>query len=351
MNEQNQRSTTMNTSSGLESDTVEKPLVTFALFAFNQERFIQEAVEAALSQTYSPLEIYLSDDCSTDCTFELMGEVASKYEGPHKVFIIRNKRNLGIGEHINHIVRISKGELIIGAAGDDISLPHRSSLTVSHWLDRERKPCSLFSKNIVINSAGARIGDVGSKPTPGSLTQKLDAYMEGVLGCSHAWSRKVFDEFGPLQPGTIHEDRVIPFRSELLGGIEFISEPLVKYRVHENNLSHFHGKDIDSVLNMVIELNRRNRNTMENYLADLDTAIERDILPVSEAADIREMLIQKIDESQGKIDFLQANKSTKAKMIRSCMLSDPQLAFRRSMILLFPNLYLRHRYQKPPGAT
>ena len=41
------------------------PLVTFALFAYNQERYVREAVEGAFAQTYQPLEIILSDDCSS----------------------------------------------------------------------------------------------------------------------------------------------------------------------------------------------------------------------------------------------------------------------------------------------
>jgi len=48
-----------------------KPLITFALFAYNQERFIREAVQGAFSQTYSPLEIIMSDDCSKDRTFDI----------------------------------------------------------------------------------------------------------------------------------------------------------------------------------------------------------------------------------------------------------------------------------------
>jgi glycosyltransferase involved in cell wall biosynthesis len=49
----------------------ERPLITFALFAYNQEQFIAEAVQGALSQTYSPLEIILSD-WSADSTFHVM---------------------------------------------------------------------------------------------------------------------------------------------------------------------------------------------------------------------------------------------------------------------------------------
>jgi glycosyltransferase involved in cell wall biosynthesis len=50
----------------------DKPLLTLAMFAYNHERFIAEAVRGALRQTYSPLEIIISDDCSTDRTFEII---------------------------------------------------------------------------------------------------------------------------------------------------------------------------------------------------------------------------------------------------------------------------------------
>ncbi len=51
--------------------TAARPLVTFALFAYNQEQYIREAVEGAFSQTYEPLEIILSDDCSSATRFIL----------------------------------------------------------------------------------------------------------------------------------------------------------------------------------------------------------------------------------------------------------------------------------------
>ena len=69
-----------------------RPLITFALMAYNQEQLIEEAVAGALAQTYSPLEIILSDDCSTDRTFEIMEEMADEYKGPHSVSIRRTSR-------------------------------------------------------------------------------------------------------------------------------------------------------------------------------------------------------------------------------------------------------------------
>ena len=79
----------------------QRPLVTFALFAFNQQPFVRAAIEGAFSQTYRPLEIILSDDFSKDQTFGIMQEMAAAYTGPHAVRIRRNESNLGFAAHIN----------------------------------------------------------------------------------------------------------------------------------------------------------------------------------------------------------------------------------------------------------
>src|SRR4051812_14586565 len=121
-----------------------KPLLSFCLVAYNQAAFIRDAVEAALSQTYSPLEIILSDDCSSDVTFEIIREVASAYSGPHLVRVNRTARNCGLCQHVNQVAELARGELIIVAAGDDISLPERSQLTLEAWEDSGRLATSIW---------------------------------------------------------------------------------------------------------------------------------------------------------------------------------------------------------------
>ena len=106
------------------------PLVSFIVVAYNQDKYIKEAVLGAFSQTYQPLEIILSDDGSSDLTFEIMQDMVEKYVGPHKIILNKNKKNVGLVSHINNICEMSSGEIIILAAGDDISLPQRSERSV-----------------------------------------------------------------------------------------------------------------------------------------------------------------------------------------------------------------------------
>ena len=76
-------------------------LVTFYILTYNHVDIISDAINAALAQTYSPLQIIVSDDCSTDATWEVIKNTVSLYTGPHKVEIRRNAVNLGISAHIN----------------------------------------------------------------------------------------------------------------------------------------------------------------------------------------------------------------------------------------------------------
>ena len=214
-----------------------RPLISFCLAAYNQEQFIREAVEGAFSQTYSPLEIILSDDCSSDRTFEIMQEMAAAYSGPHEIITNKNEKNLGIGGHINRVVQISSGEFIIGAAGDDISLPERTSEIYKAWIDSGKEAFSVNSVFETINEYGNIVAapTIRDLPKEQQLLHFSKTLIHYVHGCTHAWHRKVFDVFGPL-PNITCEDVAIPPRSMLLGRVVLIDKVLVKYRVHGSNV-------------------------------------------------------------------------------------------------------------------
>jgi glycosyltransferase involved in cell wall biosynthesis len=219
--------------------SMSNPLITFVVCAYNQEQFIREAVAAALDQTYSPLEVILSDDCSPDRTFEIMQEMAAAYRGPHQVVLNKNPKNLGVGGHVNRIFELSRGELVVGAAGDDISFKDRTERVYRAWVESSQTAFSIYSNMIVIDSIGSEKGvwnDGSIASHPPSCAVAVAWGDAGVYGCSHAFHRKTFDIFGPMDDRVVHEDEAIPFRSLLLGTIKYLDEPLVYYRRHENNL-------------------------------------------------------------------------------------------------------------------
>src|SRR5574340_1123723 len=125
-----------------------KPLISFYVISCNQERFVADAIAGALAQTWTPLEVVLSDDCSNDATFEIMKDMVQAYKGPHSIVLNRNEKRLGVGAHINKIIQLCRGEWIVASAGDDVSLPERTFTLYSHWI-AQGKIAGLVYSNII----------------------------------------------------------------------------------------------------------------------------------------------------------------------------------------------------------
>lgn len=226
------------------NSTSEKPLVTFALFAYNQEKFIREAVEGALAQDYEPLEIILSDDCSSDSTFEIIEDIVRNYNGKHSIIINRNIKNCGLAEHINLVMRMASGDLIVVAAGDDISLSHRVQKNVDAWKNSN-------AKTILIQSNFYNIDELGNNLNNDFLA--IDSHFEHIeklinsnmfiVGATAAFTKNLMKDFPSLLPELVHEDRCTPFRARLLNASVFtIKEPLILYRRNGGLSSAYSGQ-------------------------------------------------------------------------------------------------------------
>jgi len=214
----------------------ERPLVTFALLAYNQEAYVREAVAGALAQDYEPLQVVLSDDCSVDRTFEIMQEIVAAYRGPHRLVLNRNRRNLGIGGHVNKIVDLARGELIIGAAGDDISLPERASELVNAWLNGGRVATSIYSGLTLIDNKGREIGQQSRYEPALKDLARISRDPCAPYGAAHAFTRELMTRFGHIDSAVTYEDQVIGYRSALSGEFAYVDKPLVKYRIHEASI-------------------------------------------------------------------------------------------------------------------
>jgi glycosyltransferase involved in cell wall biosynthesis len=211
----------------------QRPLVTFALVAYNQERYIREAIEGAFAQTYEPLEIILSDDCSTDRTFEIMQEMAVAYAGNAHIKLNRNAANLGIPGHVNRVIELSTGRLIVGAAGDDISLPQRAEKLCEAWRAGGGKIKYVHSNSKIINLNSELSGELyaATLRDADTIEDVLLVKRGGLFfGATQAWDREIFEAFGPLFPDAYHEDVITLARALALGRTKYVDEPLILYR-------------------------------------------------------------------------------------------------------------------------
>ena len=249
---------------------LDRPVITFALFAYNQEEYIYEAVMGALSQNYYPLEIFLSDDCSTDQTFQIMKKIVATYEGPHRLRLRRNKKNLGLAEHVNVVMNAVQGDIIVLAAGDDISVPTRVEKSVKLLAEHPDASAVLLSAEI-IDQSGESSGQRKLHPgSSGLKVQSLDDLLRGkavTFGASRAIRAGVFRVFGNLNKDCPTEDTPFLLRSLMTGSNILSNEIGIRYRIHEENLS---GNKIQK--------NFPHHRILSQYNNDVDTALSAGLI-------------------------------------------------------------------------
>ncbi|WP_282041257.1 glycosyltransferase family 2 protein [Halomonas alimentaria] len=223
----------------MEETTQERPLVTFALFAYNQEKYIREAIEGAFSQTYEPLEIILSDDCSTDRTFEIMQEMADKYEGLNKVTVRKNEINLGVSGHVNEVIKLCGGKFLVAAAGDDVSMSDRTSETVS-VLEKNNNLTFCESAYVPIDETGRELSSgkcLFSNNEKISLRDYISDKVKGLTGAARTYRLHSLRSFPPLNKRCPTEDSPFVLRCLLTGDAYYFPKAFVKRRTHGENLS------------------------------------------------------------------------------------------------------------------
>lgn len=267
----------------------ELPLVSFLLVTYNQELYIREAIKGALSQTYPNLEIIISDDCSCDLTFDIIQQEAEDYHGKHAILINRMPRNVGLTAHLNTVVKLSRSRLLVLAAGDDISLPQRVEKIVERWRSANWSIGSIYSEYTAITENGERLYRGGKSPsrTPASWVNfsnsgsDIDRLFHSYPGCTHACTREVFEFFAGLPENLIQEDLCLQLRSQLLGGVGFVCEPLVMYRITRKSQSRniangiFRGSERMKVESRYLESYLM---VLENFLKELELVFEREIV-------------------------------------------------------------------------
>lgn len=219
----------------MNAPVAQRPLASICMFAYNHERFIVEALEGAVSQTYTPIEILLSDDASTDRTFARAEAFAAGYAGPHALRLHRNDMNLGVAGNVNRTLADARGELLFFADGDDVSLPERVAACWEHYR-AHGEPLYLVSDAIWMDEEGREIPGDFRLParTPSGIVASIRARVPGAWGTGLCFHRRLWDVFGPFRAGRLRLiDCALAFRAALLGGsIAMLPRKLVRYRQH-----------------------------------------------------------------------------------------------------------------------
>lgn len=244
-----------------------RPLVSFCVTVCNQERYVAAALEGAFRQTYRPIEIVISDDCSTDGTLAVVEQKISEYRrrgGDVPVVLSRNSENLGNLGNWLELCRLARGELLVKCDGDDVSRPDRTQRLVEAWLADGRRAKIVSSQVRAFDDEGR---DLGLRSGEG-------------LGAAQAYSCDLWRMFRDRQAVNrlAIDDVVFMNRNFLIsdGRVLMVDEPLVDYRVGSGittAASGYKARQLSLLRTLVF--------SADDIMCDIDEISKRGV-PVSE---------------------------------------------------------------------
>ena len=102
--------------------------VSVVMAVYNGDRYLQEAIESILNQTFTDFEFILIDDGSTDATESILTAYAKQ---DSRILVSRNNENMGLPRSLNKGLALAQGEYVARMDADDISLPKRFAKQVA----------------------------------------------------------------------------------------------------------------------------------------------------------------------------------------------------------------------------
>lgn len=200
----------------------------------NKEKYIEVACNSILKQECEPFLAVLSDNGSTDNSKAIMDDLASKYDGPHKVLRLdvpqpqEHDGMPGLNAHIDWDMEQFDCPYVIQLSGDDYSLQGRAAKVLAAF--RENEPSMVLTGQYTVDQDMNYVAETGY-PLMDSWVKIEDMFPKYVGGsCSQAWTREFYYKMGGIKGCLGSSDVLMPFLSVLDKGCWFIQERLQCYR-------------------------------------------------------------------------------------------------------------------------
>lgn len=200
---------------------------------YNGETYIEEAIESVRNQTFKNWELIIINDCSTDCTAEILADFSLKDE---RIKVHTNEVNLKLPTSLNKAISLSCGKYIARMDSDDICLPDR--LEKQYRFMEENPDVALSScrfmtvKNGVYASGGAG-GRCDNNSLRAMLLVANPILHPGVIAKS-----EVMKKFNYDTTLTCTEDLELWTRMVMENQkIEIFPECLLIYRLHDKQIT------------------------------------------------------------------------------------------------------------------
>ena len=282
------RRNNLNCSQRLGSD---KPLISIGMPVFDGEKYVAEAIESILNQTFTNFELIISDNASTDQTQQICQYYASK---DNRVRYYRNQKNMGAPRNYNRVFELSNGKYFKWAAYDDVLHPEylRKCINV---LDKDSSIVGCHSKTARIDKDGNFLGYYNKNYLNCINSPKAHERFRDLIGLYyittpfHAVYRARFFAQSQLHGSYIGADRNLVAELGLMGRIYEIPECLFYWRDHPDSYtSRFYGDNREDTLERLLEeaawWSKENRNFFPHWKNCIEyfRSVNRVKLPMSE---------------------------------------------------------------------
>ena len=220
---------------------VNLPFCSVLMPVYNGEKYLKEAIESILNQTFSNFEFIIVYDESTDGTKEILDYYAKK---DPRIKVVTQKK-AGIPRALNKGLQLCKGEWIFRFDSDDISFPNRMELQLNE-INKRKDLVLLGGFCEQINEDGVVL-KVNKYPIRhNELVKNIENLKPFMPHPSICYKRDVVNKIGGYRVMfTYAEDTDLWLRISEIGEIGCIAAAIIKLRKHSHNVSNSHLKDVE----------------------------------------------------------------------------------------------------------
>lgn len=210
--------------------------------SFNHEKYLAQAIESVLNQTFSDIELIIIDDCSTDNSRAVI-EKYRKQDNRVKAFF--HKQNLGIARTANDCIKTASGKFISFIGSDDVWSPVKLQTQMKHLFEVEDK--IVWSEGEIINERGDLTGQTVTRylfsptKTSGNLFEEI-LKEDFIFGQSAILKTKYAKQVYFNERFKYVSDHAFFVSLSRDHDFVFIQKPLVKYRLHGSNATRKDSK-------------------------------------------------------------------------------------------------------------
>jgi glycosyltransferase involved in cell wall biosynthesis len=240
------------------------PLVTVICLCFNHSKFVREAIESVLAQTYSSVQLIVVDDASTDGSAAIIKQLVAQHP---TIEFLPLKQNLGNCKAFNRGLALAKGEYLIDLAADDVLLPERIAVGVTTLQQTGDNYGVHFSDAEWIDETGKHLYFHSDRYPHATIPQGdiYKALISRYFICPPTvmFTREVINSLGGYDETLTYEDFDFWIRSSRKFNYAYSPQVLMKKRVTAKAMANKqfkvlnkHSRTTYRVCKKIMELNR-----------------------------------------------------------------------------------------------